>query len=183
MMPRVKAGPSTTPSESGSKPRKVLKEVQPREMWVKKSDKIFDSSSEDEEIAVRVDEVVVTAVEQEIVVDNEEEEIEAVPAKTSRSRSRSVSVPMENNVEASGSVEGGVGSSPEQNKPPPKTRERKAINYTEATDINPPRSSAAIISYSNIVKIAKPIVESFSAEVVVEEAGESTSLRFDGGCD
>lgn len=174
MMPKAKSRVSSASGESRAKARKVLTEVQPRELWVKKSDKIFDSSSEEDEISPRVEEPVMSTsvVEQEVVVDGGE--IEVVRAKPSRSRSRSVSVPTEEPSTQAESVQGAVGGkrAMEQNDEPPKKRERKVVDYSEPAVASPPRPSkttAASTSNSAALKHSDPILEPLPMEMLVEE--------------
>ena len=176
MMPKAKAGGSATSNESGAKARKVLKEVQPRELWIKKSDKIFDSSSDEDEISPRAEEAVseVPIVEQEVVVDDDE--IEVVRAKPSRSRSRSVSVPVENESAATESDRGvGVGRgkrATEQNDEPPKKRERKVVDYSEPAVASPPRPSKSTVAStpnSAALKHVDPVPDAPPMEILVEE--------------
>ena len=180
-MPKAKSRVSAASGESGAKARKVLTEVQPRELWVKKSDKIFDSSSEEEEISPRVEGPVMSTsvVEQEVVVDDDE--IEAVRAKPSRSRSRSVSVPVEEASTLVESFQGAAGGkrAMEQNDEPPKKRERKVVDYSEPAVASPPRQSkitAAPTSNSAALKHSDPILKSLPMEILVEE-DPGSSLR------
>lgn len=181
-MPKPKSGPSTTES---AKARKVLKEVQPRELWIKPSDKIFDSSSEDEELSPQGEQVV-QVVEQEIVVDDEGEE-EVVRAKASRSRSRSASVPAEQDPTMSENDQGAGAKRDaiESSKLPAITRERKVIDYAEPIVTSPPRvsNSSKVLASASQAKDDRSVVESLSMGIVVEETGTYKRYRWRAATD